>query len=102
MPTSTCAANIEHSCSLSICSRVEKLPGQPRDIAVSDSNIVFIACGSSICMYRQQQGVLVTHPLPFEATSIGVSPRGAQIAVGGKVRRYREPRVSRRTSIDLG
>ena len=102
MPTSTFAAGTEHSRSLSIYSRVEKLPGQPRGIAVSDSNIVFIACGPSICMYRQQQGVLVTHPLPFEATSIAVSPRGAQIAVGGKVRRYHQSLVSGRTSIHLG
>jgi hypothetical protein len=64
---------------------VEKLPGQPRDVAVSDLNIVFLVCGSSICMYREQQGVLVTHPLAFEPTSIAVSPQGTQIAVGGKV-----------------
>ena len=64
---------------------MEKLPGQPRDVAISDSNIVFLVCGSSICMYREQQGVLVTHPLEFEPTSIAVSPQGTQIAVGGKV-----------------
>ncbi|CAF3475568.1 unnamed protein product [Rotaria socialis] len=64
--------------------RMEKLPGQPRDIAISESNVVFIACGSAICMYREQQGVLVTHPLPYEATSIAVSPQGTQLAVGGK------------------
>ena len=67
-------------------SRVEKLAGQPRDVAVSDSNIVFLVCGSSVCMYREQQGVLVTHPLDFEPTSIAVLPQGTQIAVGGKVK----------------
>lgn len=65
---------------------MEKLPGQPRDIVVSDLNIVFLVCGSSICMYREQQGVLVTHPLAFEPTSIAISPQGTQIAVGGKVK----------------
>jgi len=64
---------------------MEKLPGQPRDVAVSELNIVFIVCGSSICMYREQQGVLVTHPLEFEPTCVAVSPQGTQIAVGGKV-----------------
>lgn len=67
-------------------SRVEKLAGQPRDVAVSDSNVVFLVCGSSVCMYREQQGVLVTHPLDFEPTSIAVLPQGTQIAVGGKVK----------------
>lgn len=66
-------------------SRMEKLPSQPRDIAINDSNIVFIACGTAVCMYREQQGVLVTHPLQYEATSVAVSPQGTQIAVGGKV-----------------
>ena len=37
-------------------------------------------------MYREQQGVLVTHPLDFEPTSIAVLPQGTQIAVGGKVK----------------
>ncbi|CAF1195939.1 unnamed protein product [Adineta steineri] len=64
--------------------RMEKLSGQPRDVAVSELNIVFLVCGSSICMYREQQGILVTHPLDFEPTSIAVSPQGTQIAVGGK------------------
>jgi WD40 repeat protein len=63
---------------------VEKLNGQPRDIAISDLNIIFLVCGSSICMYKEQQGVLVTHPLEYEPTSIAVSPQGTQIAVGGK------------------
>lgn len=72
---------------LSLHSRVEKLPGQPRDVAVSDANVVFIACGTSICMYREQQGALVTHPLPYETTCIAVAPQGAQIAIGGKVSR---------------
>jgi hypothetical protein len=64
---------------------VEKLSGQPRDVAVSDLNIVFLVCGSSVCMYREQQGVLVTHPLDFEPTCIATLPQGTQIAVGGKV-----------------
>ncbi|CAF0829835.1 unnamed protein product [Rotaria sp. Silwood1] len=64
--------------------RMEKLAGQPRGIAINDSNIIFIVCGSAVCMYREQQGVLITHPLPFEPTSIAVSPQGTQIAVGGK------------------
>jgi WD40 repeat protein len=64
--------------------QMEKLNGQPRDIAISDSNIIFLVCGSSICMYKEQQGVLITHPLEFEPTSIAISPDGTQIAVGGK------------------
>ena len=66
-------------------SRMEKLNGQPRDIAISDSNIIFVVCGSSICMYKEQQGALITHPLDYEPTCIAVSPQGTQIAVGGKV-----------------
>ena len=66
-------------------SRVEKLSGQPRDVAVSNLNVVFLVCGSSICIYREQQDVLVTHPVTFEPTSVAVSPQGSQIAVGGKV-----------------
>ncbi len=64
---------------------MEKLTDQPRDIAISDLNIIFVVCGSSICMYQEKQDVLVTHPLEFEPTSIAVSPQGTQIAVGGKV-----------------
>jgi hypothetical protein len=64
---------------------MEKLNGQPRDIAISDLNIIFLVCGSSICMYKEQQGVLVTHSTEYEPTSIAVSPQGTQIAVGGKV-----------------
>jgi hypothetical protein len=73
---------------------MEKLPGQPRDVAVSDSNIVFIACGSSICMYREQQGILVTHPLAYETTSVAVAPSGTQIAIGGKVTDHNYCRLS--------
>jgi len=64
---------------------MEKLNGQPRDIAISDLNIIFLVYGSSICMYKEQQDVLVTHPTDYEPTSIAVSPQGTQIAVGGKV-----------------
>jgi hypothetical protein len=84
---------------LFFCSRVEKLPGQPRDLAINDSNIIFIACGSSICMYRAQQDVLVTHPLPFEVTSVAVSPQGTQLAVGGKV--FNTRKKSQNFVIDL-
>ena len=69
----------------SLISRVEKLPSQPRDAVVSDSNVVFIACGSSVCMYHEQQGALITHPLQYETTSIAISPQGNEIAIGGKV-----------------
>lgn len=64
---------------------MEKLNGQPRDIAISDANIIFVVCGSSICMYKEQQGALITHPLDYEPTCIAVSPQGTQLAVGGKV-----------------
>ncbi len=64
---------------------MEKLNGQPRDIAVSDLNIIFLVYGSAIYMYKEQQGVLVTHPLDYEPTAIAVAPQGTQIAVGGKV-----------------
>jgi len=69
---------------------VEKLNGQPRDIAISDSNIIFLVCGSSICMYQAQQGALVTHSVDYEPTSIAVAPQGTQIAVGGKVINQKE------------
>lgn len=64
---------------------MEKLNGQPRDVAISDLNVVFLVYGSSICMYKEQQGALITHPLDYEPTCIAVSPQGTQIAVGGKV-----------------
>lgn len=55
-------------------------------MAISESNVIFIACGSSVCMYREQQGALITHPLQYEATCIAISSQGSQIAIGGKVK----------------
>lgn len=66
-------------------SRAEKMNNQPRGLAISDSNIIYVACGPSVCMYREQQGALVTHPLQYETSSIDISPQGTEIAVGGKV-----------------
>lgn len=64
--------------------RAEKMNNQPRGLAISDSNIIYVACGPSVCMYREQQGALVTHPLQYETSSIDISPQGTEIAVGGK------------------
>lgn len=41
-------------------------------------------------MYREQQGILVTHSLEYEPTSVAVSPDGKQAAIGGKVNKLKE------------
>ncbi|CAF1114952.1 unnamed protein product [Didymodactylos carnosus] len=63
--------------------RTEKLSSQPRDICISETDVVFCVASNMIYMI-QDEGTMVTHKLNYEATSVAVHPHGTELAIGGK------------------
>ncbi|CAF0856980.1 unnamed protein product [Didymodactylos carnosus] len=61
---------------------VEKLSSVPRDLYITDSDVVFCVGDNILYIIGQEENVIVI-PLQYEATSIAIHPHPSKLAVGG-------------------